>query len=355
MTFPHAFVRWDADAIAGWEREAPGIDDDRHARVAVLSPAVDAAGATEIIPSWGADTPPWTWIEVQLRARSNGAWGRWFRVAAWDTALSDTHRTSFEAQRGDDGELATDTLVLAAPADAAQARVLLCAEPGADMPDLESLALCLTRGLTRGLAAPAPSPFTLHPSSVSLPLLLSQFSYDPRSPWCSPTSLAMALAYWRERTGDARLAPFTSAACVPEVAVPQIYDPGWGGTGNWSFNAAFAASLGLTAYVTRLHSLAQIARWTAAGVPVIVSAAWEEGEIDGAPGRTSGHLTVVRGFAGERALMAEPAVCLPDPVERSYDAAQLHRSWQRAASGTVYIVHPAGWPRPEPGEGDAWA
>jgi hypothetical protein len=165
----------------------------------------------------------------------------------------------------------------------------------------------------------------------------------------------MALAYWHARTGDERLAPFTRPGSVPELAVPQIFDPAWDGTGNWAFNTAFAASLGLTAYVARLHSLEQLARWITAGVPVIISVAWEQGEIAGAPDRTGGHITVVRGFEGGSALMAEPMARPPDPVEKAYDAAQLFRKWQETSSGTVYIVHPQGWPRPEPGEGDAWA
>lgn len=351
MTDPHRLIRWDADAIAGWEREAPEVADDPFARVVLLGPAADAAGAVEIIPSWAADTPPGSWIELQLQARSGDGWGRRFRVATWDSAGSDSRRTSFDAQTGDDGRLATDTLILAAPADAVQARVLLCAEPGADMPELTSLALCLT---ATGAVSPQPPAASHQPSAISMPLLLSQYRYDPQSPWCSPTSVVMALASWHQRTGDPRLESFAAAEAVPALAVPLIYDPGWEGTGNWSFNVAFAASYGLEAYVTRLHSLGQAARWTAAGVPVILSVAWEEGEIAGATGRTSGHITVVRGFDGDTVLMAEPAARLPAPVERAYDAAQLARKWQQVSAGTVYLIYPRGWPRPEPGPGDAW-
>jgi hypothetical protein len=189
---------------------------------------------------------------------------------------------------------------------------------------------------------------------LHLPLLLSQYSYDPRSAWCSPTSLAMVLAYWHKQTGDLRLRPFLVPECVPAAVAPMVFDPGWEGTGNWAFNTALAAALGLNAYFSRLHSLAQLARWTAAGVPVIVSVAWEEGEIEGAVGRTSGHITVVRGFEGDRALMAEPAARLPAPVERAYSAAQLFHNWQRTSQGGVYLIYPQGWAHPEPGDGDAW-
>lgn len=350
MNYPHTLVSWNADAIAGWEREAPTPADGAAARIALVGPPSPAGGAREVIPSWSAETPPGAWIEVQLRARFDERWSRWCRVARWDGAVSGSRRTSFPPQADDDGRLATDTLLLNAPAEAVQARALLCAEPGADMPAIERLTLCLSRPTP----VPAPEPAGYPPSAIRLPLLLSQYLYDPRSPWCSPTCVVMALAHWHERTGEPRLAPFLAPESVPAIAAPMIHDPAWKGTGNWAFNTAFAASRGLCAYVTRFHSLEQAARWTAAGVPVILSVAWEEGEIAGAVGRTSGHLTLVRGFAGDQALIAEPASPLHTPIERAYNAAQLSRNWQRASQGTVYLIHPPGWPRPNPGPGDAW-
>ena len=380
----HALVRWDADAIAGWEREAPTPDDDPQARIALLAPVVAAHGAQELIPSWGADVPPDAWVELQLRARHADRWSKWFRIAVWDSAEGASRRSSFGGQEDADGQLATDTLLLTAPAEAVQARALLCAQPGADMPELESLALAMLtvdggrttddgrRTTDDGRAtsddrlastddAPPSSDGALSAigyrlSAITMPLLLSQYLSDPESGqrWCSPVALTMTLAHWHARTDDARLLPFTSYASVLERAVPLCFDPGWEGTGNWAFNTALAASLGLTAYVTRLHSLEQLARWTAAGVPVPISIRWEAGELEGLTSRSSGHITVVTGFAGERVLMAEPAAREQATVARSYDAAQLFGCWQRAAQGVVYLIYPQGWARPEPGEGDAW-
>lgn len=351
MNFPHSLIYCSADDIAGWERAAPDPSDDPQARVALLGPELPAAAAIEAIPSWAAETPPGSWIELQLRARRGAHWSRFYRIAAWDDTLAGGRRTSFDSQRDEDGRVATDTLVLAGPADALQARVLLCAEPGADMPDLAGLTICLTREAP----APAPAISGLPASRVELPLLLSQHAYESGGGWCSPTTVAMALAYWRDRVGEPRLAPFAGPACVPDLTAPGIYDPAWKGTGNWSFNVAFAAAHGLTAYVTRMHSLAQVARWTAAGVPVILSVAWQEGQLENAPGSTNGHLTMAVGSAGERVLMAEPASRGgPEAVARSYRADQLHACWQGNSSGTVYLIYPPGWPRPEPGPGDAW-
>ncbi len=38
--------------------------------------------------------------------------------------------------------------------------------------------------------------------------------------WCSPTSVAMLLAYWHERTNAPQLAPFAALDAVPNIAVP---------------------------------------------------------------------------------------------------------------------------------------
>ncbi|NTV63305.1 MAG: hypothetical protein HGA65_07180 [Oscillochloris sp.] len=200
---------------------------------------------------------------------------------------------------------------------------------------------------------------TLNPElrvpNLALPLLLSQFlSFPGGEGWCSPSSLAMCLAYWRVHTGDPRLAAFTGPACVPDLTVPMVYDLAWEGTGNWAFNTAYAASLGLMAYVTRMHSLSQVARWVAAGVPVICSLAWDEGELEGAPGTTQGHLNVIVGFEDGYALVADPASRDLSQIVLRYPLGQLYACWQANSNGTVYLLYPPGHSRPTPEPGDAW-
>ena len=75
----------------------------------------------------------------------------------------------------------------------------------------------------------------------------SQLDYAGGGAWCSPTSVSMVLSYWSMQLGRSDL-----NRDVPEVAA-AVYDPGWPGTGNWSFNTAYAGSFpGMRAYVTRL-------------------------------------------------------------------------------------------------------
>jgi len=80
---------------------------------------------------------------------------------------------------------------------------------------------------------------------------------------------------------------------VPEV-VKGVYDPKWGGTGNWVFNTAYAGSLkGMRAYTTRLSDVSELEDWIARGIPVGLSLCYNPaaGRDDGArrpraPGRS---------------------------------------------------------------------
>ena len=62
---------------------------------------------------------------------------------------------------------------------------------------------------------------------------------------CSPTSLAMVLAYYEALPGEAETA-WVGRAHVDRVVdhvARMTYDHGYDGTGNWPFNTAYAATL----------------------------------------------------------------------------------------------------------------
>ncbi len=105
--------------------------------------------------------------------------------------------------------------------------------------------------------------------------------------------------------------------------------------------------------MTRLGSLVQVERWIAAGVPVIVSLAFEAGELAGAPIESSnGHLIVVRGFdpAGD-VIVNDPAGRSASDVRRVYARRSLESLWLRSSGGTAYLIHPPGRSIPDTGSG----
>lgn len=330
-------ISWAAFDSEGWQAE-PLPAEGGVPGLALTGPAAAApAPFTEAVPSWVADTPTGSWVEVQLRAGTRGRWTSFYRIAQWDAQAEHSRRTSFEAQRDADGRVATDTLALSAPAEQIQARVLLY---GAQRPELRRLTLALS-----GPGA-ASARSTLAPVELAVPPR-AQLDYPDGPNICSPTSLAMVLAYWHARTGDPQLAPFAERRAVAEIATPRVYDPAYDGYGNWGFNTALAGSLGLDAAVVRFAGLGELGAWLGSGVPVIVSVAWQPGQLDNAPVPASnGHLLIVAGFDPQgNVIVADPRGDTPAEVRRVYRAAQLERAWQHS-SGTTYLAYPPGWPVP---------
>jgi hypothetical protein len=135
-----------------------------------------------------------------------------------------------------------------------------------------------------------------------------------------------------------------------DFAARSTYDAAYRGTGNWSFNAAYAGRFGLDAFVTQLRSLAEAERFIRAGIPLVASIASGPGELDGFlfSGGTRGHLVVIVGFdAAGRPIVNDPAAWTNASVRRVYDRAQFERVWLRGSGGTVYVIHPpeVGLPR----------
>ena len=154
--------------------------------------------------------------------------------------------------------------------------------------------------------------------------------YDPDRPaergWCSPTSLAMLLAFWGQHV---RLVDIAHA----------VYDDSYGGTGNWTFNTAYAGTLGLRGAVVHLGGLAHAAAFVAAGIPLALSFSWSHDDLPGAPlDHSSGHLAVLRGFTRHgHPRFNDPAQ--PD-LTTVYDRAALERVW-RAHGGVAYAIVPS--------------
>jgi hypothetical protein len=125
------------------------------------------------------------------------------------------------------------------------------------------------------------------------------------------------------------------------AAAREVFDPAYDGTGNWSFNAAWAASLTGHAFVTRLRDLRDAERFVDAGIPLVASVAYPPGALRGAPTHgTDGHLVVVRGFTAAGDVVAnDPGAPTDRSVRRTYDRGDFERAWLRGSGGLVYVIH----------------
>jgi hypothetical protein len=295
---------------------------------------------SEAVPSWNALTPTGTWIEVQLRARMGTRWTAWYNLGVWASGGEAPARHSVSGQADASAYVDVDTLKLGkrgrpSTGNAYQMKLRLFTADRAVAPSVTNAAVVVstTPATPTRLAAGSPARWG---NTLAVPECSQMVYPDGGEVWCSPTSVAMVLGYWEGKTGP----------CEPGVrsAVAGVYDRIYRGHGNWPFNAAYAASKGMEAYVTRFTSLAQAEEWIAAGVPVVMSIGWGRGQLAGAPLPTSsGHLVVLAGFDAQgNPVVNDPAAPSDQAVQRTYQRAQFERLWLARSGGTAYVIYPAG-------------
>lgn len=319
------------DSLATFTRPAPGPDAE-NSRVSpwIASPIP----WTELIASWNVRSN--VALHVEARARLGDHVTRFYDLGSWAVVTNHVatrvNRSSVRDQSDTDAEVQTDTLVLKAPATRFQIRLtFLQGLPGPD--DFRYLGVSLAGPPTRGSEAPPTKPST-HAAPLDVPVR-SQAEYpEGISQWCSPTSLTMVLAHHARTLHRPEL-----EFAVPDVA-RAVFDPGWPGTGNWSFNVAFAgAQPGIRAYVARLENLAAIEPWIARKVPIIASVSYAMLKGRPQPERGDGHLVVVTGFddAGD-VVINDPGV-RRERVRRTFARVDFERAWAHSRN-TVYLIHP---------------
>jgi hypothetical protein len=316
-------------------------------------------GATSMIPSWNAQAPAGTWLEVRVRARTADRTGSWDVVARWSDSDRGFRRVSAGKQADDLTSVNVDTVV----ADAGrgysswQLRISLLRRTGTDRsPVVDSAATMTSRVPASDTVATSPTGMR---QTVDLPVpSYSQMLHSGTYPqwdnggeaWCSPTSTTMLLGYWDALPSPRALRWLPDGTPQKPVvhAARRVFDYRYDGAGNWAFNTAYAGTRGLDAYVTRLGSLRSAERYIRAGIPLVASVAFGSGELDGAPiDSTNGHLMVIRGFtAAGDVIVNDPAAARPRGVRRTYDRGQFENAWIPATGGVVYVMRPEGTPLP---------
>ena len=305
------------------------------------SPSCDAGFEfTDLVASWHAETSDGSWIQVAVQRRHES---RWHSLAHWQSGTRATRRTST-----DDPEVDTDVWRPAHPADGYRLRVTLHPGPTGNRPRLDRIGAAISAGEVRRTTS---SPLRPVERVLDVPRL-SQMTWVEvgGNGWCSPASVAMVLAH------AGTLSPATDGG-APDLhrAAREVFDPAYDGTGNWSFNTAWAATLVGHAFVTRLRDLRDAERFVDAGIPLAASVAYPRGGLSGAPTRgTEGHLVVIRGFTEHGDVVTnDPAAPTERSVRRTYVRGQFERAWLQGSGGLVYVIHRDDQELPA-GGGGAW-
>lgn len=299
----------------------------------LLSPEIKSGIPwNELIVSWNAQAPAGTFLKIEASAIFPAHRTKFYALGNWSLDNQSVPRASVRGQRDADGNVDTDTLVLAQPAKAAQIRVTLAGTNGG-LPALKFLGVSFANTkIQPAVRAPNRAAWG---KIITTPEHSQHGSWTNKG-WCSPTSLSMALSRWAEVLNRPEM-----NLTVPEVAA-KVYDRDFGGTGNWPFNTAFAGSFnGMRSYVTRFDDLAEVEDWIAAGIPVILSARWDW-LLPGRPLDKDGHLIVCIGFTENGdVVINDPATRLEkgEVVRRIYKRENVIHSWTKSHNA-VYLVYP---------------
>ncbi len=272
----------------------------------------------EIVLSWDARAPRGSSLTFSLRAPGTKA----YNMGSWSE--TESLRRSFNGQKDEQGDVQTDILVLREPTQKIWIRV----EPTGDAV-LRRVDLSLRN--PDGCTRPARGNRSAWGRVIPVPKR-NQGAYANGNVICSPTTVSMMLQYWAGVLEQ----PFLDQD-VPLVQ-SGVFDPEWGGTGNWSFNAAFAARMGLRSFVTRLDSVEEAEQFIAMGVPVVTSVSYDL--LKGKPerGENDGHLVILVGFdADGTPVFNDPG--RSNQLQHRYERAAFDRAW--ASSGrTAYVIAP---------------
>ena len=321
--------------------QSPGA---RAGEIVLTSPKIVASiNWDELIVSWNAETPDRAYLKVEARATYPAGPTKYYTMGLWSVNTNRYPRESVVNQKDDDGDVATDTLILKRPCHGLQVRLTLGGDQD-QKPKLKFLGLQLTDTTVTPSALPS------NPAALGKTLPVpqrSQMVYPNGGVLCSPTIVSMIMAYWSRQLNRPEL-----DHAVPDIA-NAIYDAKWKGTGNWPFNTAYAGSFrGIRAYVSRLSDLAEVEDWIAVGIPVGFSVCYDRLHHRG-PG-PNGHLLVCVGFTESGDPIVNDSGTSTN-VRRVYPRKDLVYAWAYSRN-TVYLIYPEDHevPKDRFGHWDSW-
>ena len=301
-----------------------------------------------LVISWNVDTPAGTHTELEARVMlTDATWSAWMSWGVWGrTIVSTLSNTSDDYVKVD-----ADTLMVKGTngeeATALQYRVSLHSQDSKVTPSVRLVAGTMRNTLPGRQLNKIYDRSTVNPN-LSVDLAVPQYSQYRRDPQfahgiCSPTCVTMVMEYFGVRV-------------LVEEVVRATWDKGYGGYGNWSFNAAVAASYGFSAHVAYYTgdddaaTLDLVRLELAQGQPIITSVRYRNSPevdrnlpvLDDAPiPSTPGHLVLIRGIIEKDGvqylIVNDPAAPDDATVRREYRADQFLAAW---SNRVAYIIRP---------------
>lgn len=262
-----------------------------------------------VIPSWNADTPAGTAVEMQVRLSAGSNWSRWFSFGKWSPFID---RCSFSPEAD---ELAVSdydllrTVPGAPPADAVQMRIFLYSSDTARTPKVRLLGASI-ESLRVAVAEPVFCDRVFEVPAYAC--LVRDPSIAGRI--AGPTTLCMMMNRWGQDV-------------LPEEVARSMYDSCAGTYSNYAFLAAAGGMFGFScfsAYTPLSVMKKELRQGNVVGArvryraPRITETPQDTVELlaplelnPDATANSLGHFVVVRGFAEEKGV---PVVYVNDTL-----------------------------------------
>ena len=290
----------------------------------------------ELLPSWNIDVPEKSGFIVELRVGSAlEEWSPWLFVGEGGSTLEGFEPcVEFEG-----GKVDIDWFRAERRYRRAQLRVRSSRRSGdAELPRVERLALAFTDSTGWPVAVDGQALGQVDSGAglgekfrrvLDVPYRSQRIEdAEISGRICSPTSVAMVLAY-------RGVLPQTSAVAA------RAFDSRHDIFGNWPRNVQAAFSFGVPGYLRRFGDWREVRASIARGQPLIISIRARPGELRGAPyEKTAGHLLVLRGFDGQGGVhVNDPAARTASTGQLVYSQGDLETVWF-GTGGTAYVLLP---------------
>ncbi|HPZ07815.1 MAG TPA: C39 family peptidase [Candidatus Eremiobacteraeota bacterium] len=280
--------------------------------------------AEEIYPSWNIICPKEkAGFRIYLRVSNDKInWSSWFYMGSWGTYEEDKKKVI----KDDLGAVDIDFLSLKKGITCIQYSIhLFSSKDGHITPRVKLFAIAYGQKDKHAL--------NLNRGNILLKKYLevpyrSQADEDPciAGRICSPTSVAMVMAYWGLNIPTAEIASMS-------------YDKEHDIYGSWPLAVHVASQYGLKGWVQIFSSWSQVEEKISTGIPVIATISYKEGELKGSITNSSeGHVIVITGFDSEGNLLCnDPAGKNAKIGIMTYNKNDLEKVWFEN-SGIGYII-----------------
>lgn len=302
---------------------------------------------SNLILSWNCETPEDTYVEILARAyikergSDYGAWSEYLSWGKWGVNIkrSSGDSSCLLAKINTDVFMVKDKINKVA--NKIQIKVNLYSENINETPSIMQLTATFMDSERTAYKDTDVINNTIekvyYNNTIDTPCFSQYLREESIAPViCSPTSLTMIL----NRMGEILRVEDVAWSC---------YDYNYKGFGNWTFNVAFAGSLGYESYI-EYGSFESLKREISKGYPIVVSVKYTNDIknkkypfIEGAPLTTSGHLIVVCGISTD--IYGQTYIIVNDPagkdnesVRRKYKIEEFLESWN-TSNNAMYVVN----------------